>query len=168
MQTDDFFEEEADLARDQIGSAKPAKTDAPVKAQSRPVAAPSSPALSTAKPPSFLNVVLIAVAALVLGIGIGYFIAMTVVDRTSSGDASTAATSSVVAEGQSQDIPDVGEMPSDHPDISSMMNPDGSINEEAVAQYKAERAAERAAQEAAETSGEADAGDAAEGEADAA
>ena len=166
MQTDDFFEEEADLARDQVVSAGTGKNAASGKARKTPAAPSASPARSAAKPPSFMNVVLIALAALILGIGIGYFIAMTVVDRTSSSNSASVSAPAVTMGTESQDIPETGEMPSGHPDISSMMNPDGSINEEAVAQYKAERAAERAAQEAAGQSDASGEGDDAEGAVD--
>ena len=94
---------------------------------------------------------MIAVVALLLGVCIGYFAAMmavggavdvehsststtTVVTTTGEGDASAAST-------------DALGMPSDHPDISSMINPDGTVNEEALAAYKAQRAAEQGSQD---------------------
>lgn len=133
---DPFFEDEEDLARAQ---ATPSQKSA--KAAPAAKAAPSGP-----KPPSFALVVGIAVVALLLGIAIGYFFAMSVVDRSHSTSTQPTATSS-----SSLLTADEGEadaaMPEGHPDIASMMNPDGSVNEEAVEAFKAQRAADQEGQE---------------------
>lgn len=129
-----FFEEEEELARRQdAASATSARAS---KSKSAAPAAKKAPSRSGSKPPSFALVVAIAIVALLLGMGIGYFIAMATVGSVSTVSHTvdtTAQTVSVDGEGES--------LPSGHPDISSMMNADGSVNEEALEAYKASRAA---------------------------
>lgn len=127
---DPFFEDEEDVARAQA-------TVTPQVSKSAPVASAAAPK-DARKPPSFGWVVAIAVVALLLGVGIGYFWAMAVVDHGPSSDGSTVA----LAPTSDTDGEATG-MPEGHPDIASMMNADGTPNEEALAAYRAERAAKQ-------------------------
>ena len=138
--TDPFFEDEEDLARSQ--AARPSASASAAKKPPKTTASPAS-AVSAKKPPSFALVVAIAVVALLLGVGIGYFWAMAVVDRSGTAQVQTT-TSPTISTGASSD--EEG-MPEGHPDISAMMNPDGSINEDAVEAFKAQRAASQQEQD---------------------
>ena len=171
---DQFFEEEESLARQQAGTgarAGRAGADArrePVRTAARGSGSPTSsaPAPSKRRPPSFALVVAIAAVSLILGICVGYFIAMAVVDHSSTSNQVVQTTQS--GSSASTGAEDESGMPEGHPDISSMLNADGSVNEEAVEAYKAERATEQAEEgdgEDAEASS-ADAGDASEDEAE--
>lgn len=130
--SDQFFEEEGDLAQQRAsqalesGNAK-SKSKAQVRTKSQRGA-------GIAKPPTPGLVVAIAVVALLLGMGIGYFVAMAVVDRP--------VPDAAVVPAASQTAQEEGSLPSGHPDIASMMNPDGSVNQEAVDAFKASRAAQ--------------------------
>lgn len=171
---DQFFEEEESLARQQAGAgaqagrlraaARPESARTPAGRSGSP--ASSAPAPSKRRPPSFALVVAIAAVALILGICVGYFIAMAVVDHSSTSNQVVQTTQS--GSSASTGAEDESGMPEGHPDISSMLNADGSVNEEAVEAYKAERATEQAEEgdgEDAEASS-ADAGDASEDEAE--
>lgn len=130
-----FFEEEEGLARRQ--GVAPAIGARLSKSKSAVQAAKKASGQSGSKPPSFALVVAIAIVALLLGMGIGYFIAMATVGSVSTASYTVDATS------QALSTDDKGEsLPSGHPDISSMMNADGSVNEEALEAYKASKAAE--------------------------
>lgn len=135
---DPFFEEEAELARAQAQACS-------AKSKKQPAVRAQPPAGATArKPPSFAMVVAIAAVALVLGVCIGYFIAMSVVDRTSSDTGQVSSSSSgQVAQTARTDSSgaDDASMPEGHPDIASMLNSDGTVNQEAVEEYKARAAA---------------------------
>lgn len=128
--SDQFFEEEGDLAQRRasqaLGSGN-AKTKSKAQVQTK-----GQKDAGTTKPPTPGLVVAIAVVALLLGIGIGYCIAMAVVDRP--------APDTAVVPAASQAAQEEGSLPSGHPDIASMMNPDGSVNQEAVDAFKASRA----------------------------
>lgn len=147
---DQFFEEEESLARQQAGAgarAGRAGADArrePARTPARGSGSPASPAPapSRRRPPSFALVVAIAAVALILGICVGYFIAMAVVDHSSTSNQVVQTTQS--GSSASTGAEDESGMPEGHPDISSMLNADGSVNEEAVEAYKAERASEQA------------------------
>lgn len=147
---DQFFEEEESLARQQAGAgarAGRAGADArrePARTPARGSGSPASPAPAPSKrrPPSFALVVAIAAVALILGICVGYFIAMAVVDHSSTSNQVVQTTQS--GSSASTGAEDESGMPEGHPDISSMLNADGSVNEEAVEAYKAERASEQA------------------------
>ena len=52
------------------------------------------------------------------------------------------ASDAAVVPAASQAAQEEGSLPSGHPDIASMMNPDGSVNQEAVDAFKASRAAQ--------------------------
>lgn len=135
---DPFFEDEEDVARAQA-------TATPRASKAAPVASAAS-SKGARKPPSFGWVVAIAVVALLLGVGIGYFWAMAVVDHSPSSSSSTVTlTSTSEMDGEA-----VG-MPEGHPDISSLMNPDGTRNEEALAAYRAEQAAKQGEEAQADT-----------------
>jgi len=131
-----FFEDEEELARAEAAAQRAPKPKA--KPAPKPAQAPAQ--ASGAQPPSFALVGAIAVVALLLGVCIGYFVAMAVVDRSPDDAAPAGTTQQAVVSGA--DAADASGMPSDHPDISSMINPDGTVNEEALAAYKAQRAAE--------------------------
>lgn len=156
--TDQFFEEEEELARKQAdaGTAKGQPKQAE-KTTKTPAAQAS--AKGGAKPPSFAMVVVIALVALLVGVCIGYFFAMLVVDRTDA-SVSTTSTSQVVATTSgdaSSTLADMeSEMPEGHPDITSMMNADGTVNQEAVDAYKAQIAQEKEAGAASDDSTSAD------------
>lgn len=147
MSNDQFFEEEEDLARSQAqasaradrGRSDGRPRSGKLAARGTGASAPSSPVVSKRRPPSFALVVAIAVVALVVGVCVGYFIAMAVVDRSmvSNQVVQTAQTDTAT----STDAGEESGMPDGHPDISSMLNPDGTVNEEAVEAYKAEHAA---------------------------
>ncbi len=135
--SDQFFEEEEDLARQQASPVKDGgKAKSKVKAQVQ-----TQKTATGHKPPSFALAVLIAVVALLLGVGIGYFAAMAVVDRSDGAAGSTTPAASAVL-GSSEE----GSLPSGHPDIASMMNPDGSVNQEALDAYKASRASQQSSE----------------------
>lgn len=140
---DQFFEEEEELARKDArpaGASKACPAQQPAKG-----AAPRSAAPANApKPPSFAQVVAIAAVALLLGIGIGYFAAMAVVDRTATDAAPQAQQAVVAADDSVGGTISEAEMPAGHPDIASLMNPDGTVNQEAVDAYKAQLAADKA------------------------
>lgn len=150
---DQFFEEEEELARKDarpaVGATKAKRAAAPTSASGRSGGAPTGKAAAPSdhRPPSFALVVAIALVALLLGICIGYFFAMSVVGGGSTaGDASAASQQSVVAassdaSSMAVSTGDSAEMPAGHPDISSMMNEDGTVNQEAVDAYKAQLAA---------------------------
>ena len=137
--SDPFFEEEEELARSQASSAKASKGSKGASASGK--AAPKGGPVKTGgrKPPSFGLAVAIAVVALLLGVGIGYFAAMAVVDRSDGANPSAATVPAATTAGEEAES---GELPSGHPDIASMMNPDGTVNEEAVEAFKASRAAQ--------------------------
>ncbi len=123
--SDPFFQEEGEAVSYEGGVKKP--TPQAKRAQRG----------GDGKPPSFGLVVAIALVALLLGVGIGYFAAMAVVDRSNGNvpDGSPAVQSSG-EEGEA--------LPSGHPDIASMMNPDGTVDQEALEAYKASRASQGA------------------------
>ena len=130
--SDQFFEEEGDLAQQRASQALEsgnAKSKSKAQVQTK-----SQRSAGIAKPPTPGLVAAIAVVALLLGMGIGYFVAMAVVDRPAS-DAAVVPAASQAAQEE-------GSLPSGHPDIASMMNPDGSVNQEAVDAFKASRAAQ--------------------------
>ena len=130
--SDQFFEEEGDLAQKRASQAlESGNAKSKYKAQ---VQTKSQRGAGIAKPPTPGLVAAIAVVALLLGMGIGYFVAMAVVDRPASDAA--------VVPAASQTAQEEGSLPSGHPDIASMMNPDGSVNQEAVDAFKASRAAQ--------------------------
>ena len=130
--SDQFFEEEGDLAQQRASQAlESGNAKSKYKAQ---VQTKSQRGAGIAKPPTPGLVAAIAVVALLLGMGIGYFVAMAVVDRPASDAA--------VVPAASQTAQEEGSLPSGHPDIASMMNPDGSVNQEAVDAFKASRAAQ--------------------------
>ena len=130
--SDQFFEEEGDLAQKRASQAlESGNAKSKCKAQ---VQTKSQRGAGIAKPPTPGLVAAIAVVALLLGMGIGYFVAMAVVDRPASDAA--------VVPAASQTAQEEGSLPSGHPDIASMMNPDGSVNQEAVDAFKASRAAQ--------------------------
>ena len=130
--SDQFFEEEGDLAQRRASQALEsgnAKTKSKAQVQTK-----GQKDAGTTKPPTPGLVVAIAVVALLLGMGIGYFVAMAVVDRP--------VPDAAVVPAASQTAQEEGSLPSGHPDIASMMNPDGSVNQEAVDAFKASRAAQ--------------------------
>lgn len=130
--SDQFFEEEGDLAQKRASQAlESGNAKSKYKAQ---VQTKSQRGAGIAKPPTPGLVAAIAVVALLLGMGIGYFVAMAVVDRPASDAA--------VVPAASQTAQEEGSLPSGHPDIASMVNPDGSVNQEAVDAFKASRAAQ--------------------------
>ena len=130
--SDQFFEEEGDLAQKRASQAlESGNAKSKYKAQ---VQTKSQRGAGIVKPPTPGLVAAIAVVALLLGMGIGYFVAMAVVDRPASDAA--------VVPAASQTAQEEGSLPSGHPDIASMMNPDGSVNQEAVDAFKASRAAQ--------------------------
>lgn len=113
------------------------------------------------RPPSFGRVVVITVVALALGFALGYFFALAQVSASidslygqlQGGSSSTSSTSSTstLSSSSSEGSVSVNEsagLPSGHPDLSSMINDDGSVNEEALAAYKAQMAAASSAQDA--------------------
>ncbi len=122
--SDPFFQEEGEAVSYEGGTKKPAPQ---VKRTQRK---------GDGKPPSFGLVVAIAFVALLLGIGIGYFAAMAVVDRSGGAADGSPAVQSSGAEGEA--------LPSGHPDIASMINPDGTVDQEALEAYKASRASQGA------------------------
>lgn len=134
INSNQFFEEEEELARRQ--DVAPATGVRSPKSKGATPTAKKTSSHSGSKPPSFALVVAMVIVALLLGIGIGYFIAMATVGSVSTVSHTvdtTAQTVSADGEGES--------LPSGHPDISSMMNADGSVNEEALEAYKAGKAA---------------------------
>ena len=167
--TDQFFEDEEDLAREQSAaggkdrkgrpapdaSGKPAAGGKPAgKARAATPATPAAGGKGGAKPPTFGMVVAIAAVALVLGVCIGYFFAMSVVDKTRSAGTAATTTAATTSASTSDSTDDTGSLPSGHPDLSTLMNADGTVNEEALAEYRAKRAAEEAATEGASESAE--------------
>ena len=154
---DQFFEEEEELARAEAAEKAVAKRapKAAAQAAGNPAVkrAPKAaqPAAGGPNPPSFARVCVIAAVALLLGVCIGYFAAMMAVGGTVDAEHSTTSTTTVVTttgEGDaSAASTDASGMPSDHPDITSMINADGTVNEEALAAYKAQRAAEQGSQD---------------------
>lgn len=109
------------------------------------------------RPPSFAMVIVIAIVALVLGFILGYFFAFSQVNaainnmyaqiESESGIASSSASSESQAAASSSDGLSVNEqagLPSGHPDLSSMINDDGSINQEALDAYRAQHASSNA------------------------
>lgn len=164
---DQFFEDEEELARAQAEEAPRTRPSAPSDQNGVSAAAPQG---GTRKPPSFGMVVAIALVALVLGFGLGYFAAMSVVDKESpTTDGSIVSSMGSSSSSESNDAlssVDASEgMPEGHPDLSQFMNADGSVNEEALEEYRAERAAESGEDEADASSEESSAAETTEGEA---
>lgn len=146
--SDQFFDDEDDLASG-AAEASAAKEEPPARSKPARAKGPApEPAKPARKPPSTAMAVGIAVVALFLGICIGYFFAMSVVSRTGGvvDGLTSASSTSVSTESASSDASSVSEaaseveLPSNHPDISQFMNEDGSINQEAIDEYKAQRA----------------------------
>lgn len=163
--SDQFFDDEDDLAREQEQAAKqPARPAAAQGSGKKPeldaAEMKAAAARHGCKPPSFGMAVGIAAVALLLGICIGYFFAMNVVSRTGSvaidgtstmGTASTSTTSTSATTSGSSDAATASDssdeeastaLPEGHPDLSQFYNADGSLDEEAIAEWKAARAAE--------------------------
>jgi hypothetical protein len=163
---DDGSEPQPDARPAERGKGKGAKA-----AQAEPAArhahGPKGDAPSTGRdasgrrrPPSFGRVVVIAVVALALGFALGYFFALAQVSASidslygqlQSGSSSTSSSSSTSAPSTSSSsegsvsVNESAGLPSGHPDLSSMINDDGSVNEEALAAYKAQMAAASSAQ----------------------
>lgn len=165
--SDQFFDDEDDLAREQQ-EASARQTAEPSRAREsdkQPVADAAAtkgvPARPGRKPPTFGMAVAIAVVALLLGVCIGYFFAMSVVSRTggvavegtsamgsasqtTSAASTTSESTASDASGDASDSSETtsAELPEGHPDLSQFYNADGTLNEEAIAQWKAARASE--------------------------
>jgi hypothetical protein len=133
---DQFFEEEADVARAQEAPRAPKAG----KAAKEPEPAARAAARGGArKPPSFALVVAIAAVALLLGVCVGYFMAMAVV--------STSTNTTAVSEAASDDGDDAladATMPADHPDLSQFMGEDGEPDMDKVAAWRAENGTDEA------------------------
>ena len=134
---DQFFEEEAQLAQ-------PAKAQPKGKAASANAPAPKASAFTTTKPtrpPSFAMVVAIAAVALLLGFSIGYFVAVSTTAQRLADTVSDESFTSAPAATQSDNASGTqSALPSGHPDLSSFMNDDGTINEKAVEAFRAQNA----------------------------
>lgn len=91
------------------------------------------------KPPTFGMAVAIALVSLVLGLALGYFVGMYVASNSSAVQSGASAhTQSAGATNVSGDTA----LPSNHPDLTQFTNPDGTVNQEALDQYLAERGQE--------------------------
>ena len=100
------------------------------------------------RPPSFFMVVVITIVALVLGFCLGYFTALnTWSSKLEADHATTAGTTQGAAAGTdgAATINEEAGLPEGHPDLASLMNADGSIDEEKLAAYKAQLEAAKAA-----------------------
>lgn len=108
-----------------------------------PRAQAPAPARGGIKPPTFGMAAAAAAVALLLGVAIGYVAGMYVGANAGGRAGEVAGTATVAtttdAAGSSTD----GELPSGHPDLSQFMNADGTVNEEALAAYKEQRASEQ-------------------------
>ena len=136
---DQFFEEE------EAQLAQPAKAR-PAKAATAQKPSPKASAFTTTKPtrpPSFALVVAIAAVALLLGFSIGYFVALSTAGQRPSSSAGIEPIASAPSSATQADGTDTAQstLPSGHPDLSSFYNDDGSINEEALAAYRAQNGA---------------------------
>lgn len=164
--SDQFFEDEESLSTKAPASA-PARGKAAKGGQasrgkastaSARTGAASAPAQTgTRRPPSFFMVVVIAIVAIVLGFALGYFTALNTWSSkleadhaATSGATRTASDSS--ADGSSTVNEEAG-LPEGHPDLASLMNADGSIDEEKLAAYKAQLEAAKAASNGGDASG---------------
>lgn len=94
------------------------------------------------RPILFSRVVIIAIVALLLGVAIGYFACLAEVsNRINSlyaglyGTSSSTAASSGSSSSVSFDANTAAGLPSGHPDINSLLNDDGSINQDALVAY---------------------------------
>ena len=159
---DQFFEEETEIGASRAKSAHAPATAPAAKGGKNKGASGKKGAT---KPPSFAMVVGIAVAALVLGYCLGYFVCISTTSNKIqqkydnlaseySSEVNEEAVSSMVAAasatGESAaaaaNVNEEAGLPEGHPDLSSMVNEDGSINEEAVEAYKAQMSAAKDAQ----------------------
>lgn len=115
---------------------------------------------ATRRPPSFLMVVAIAVVALILGFALGYFTALNTwsskLEQDVGGSATTRASTS---SGNSSTVNEETGLPEGHPDLASLMNADGTINEEKLAEYKAQLSASKDASAAVDASASAQDGE---------
>lgn len=163
--TDDQFFEEEDALEQRAHEAAQAPKGKAARTQARPAPqqAPKVPAAKGArKPPSIGMVIAIAIVAVVLGYALGYFMCLrstsvTLVNEMSqytgdsyhsASDGTAAGSAAADAEtGSTGGVNDELGLPSGHPDLASLMNADGTLNEEAVAAYKAQLAASSASKE---------------------
>ena len=142
--TDQFFEDEESLtgkASASAASPRPAKKAHP-SASTAPVQAGKK------RPPSFLMVVVIALVAPRQGVARGVFKARhTWSSKLEADHAVTAAQTSASSDGTSSDgtssdgtstVNEEAGLPEGHPDLASLMNADGTLNEEKLAEYKAQ------------------------------
>lgn len=106
------------------------------------------------RPPSFLMVVVITVVALILGFALGYFTALNTWSPKLEQDAGAGTVTQASSGGTSTVNEDTG-LPEGHPDLASLMNEDGTINEEKLAAYKAQLSAARDGSSAADAAGSA-------------
>lgn len=149
--SDQFFEDEESLTGE---TSAPASTKAAGRAKAasprRASASPVPAQRGTRRPPSFFMVVVITVVALILGFALGYFTALNTwsskleADHAVTAGTTQAASGSAAADAGTSVNEEAG-LPEGHPDLASLMNADGSIDEEKLAAYKAQLEAARAA-----------------------
>lgn len=165
---DQFFEEEDDVAQGRQASARTrpdGRGSAPrgqVSCGQAPREHPDAPAPAkpgACKPPSFAMVVAIAVVAVILGYALGYFMCLSTTSNkltsemsryttdVSYHDGEAAGSGASDASSAASGVNDELGLPTGHPDLSSLINDDGSINEANFAAYKAQLAAASSAQQ---------------------
>ena len=137
--TDQFFEDEESLT----GKAPARAASPPPTKKAHPSATAAPVQAGKKRPPSFFMVVIIAIVALILGFALGYFTVLnTWSSKLEADHAVTAAQASASSDGASSDgtstVNEEAGLPEGHPDLASLMNADGTLNEEKLAEYKAQ------------------------------
>ncbi|MBR2834140.1 MAG: hypothetical protein IKE43_00295 [Coriobacteriales bacterium] len=150
---DGFFDDEEERA---LEGAKKAQDKKPVKQKARTQAKTQKQEVVQAAPQQPLpmrSVLLIAAAALICGICIGYAIAMGVVGtQKTAANTTTVSSSNKTTESTTlvAELPESygtsgsetsGTLPEGHPDLSMFYNEDGTLNQELVDEYMAAHSA---------------------------
>lgn len=137
-----------DSGRDAGGGREARRTQAQQKKSSKGSAPRNSeatgPATSGRRPPSFALVVVIAVVGVLLGFALGYFVALSQVSRYVGNlqEGLNGETSAQAPVSMPTDVNAEAGLPEGHPDLSSMVNEDGSVNQEALDAFKAQMEAQ--------------------------
>jgi hypothetical protein len=151
---DPFFDDEEELAQAEVAAA--AEKPAPAKAEKAAKTADAEkpePAGKVRKPPSFALVVAIAAVALLLGVCIGYFMAMAVVSSSTS--ATTASTTTVATASDDDDADDETGLPAGHLDLTQFE----SVDENGSSYYDMDKVAAWRAEHEADADDDAEAAD---------